>query len=134
MRSYTAAMSACTRGGEWKIALELWGRMNARGVPADGPAYGAVVSACAEGGQVVRARKLLDAYRKDGRVHRRADTRVYDAALRACATAGEWSTAKTMLGEMKRVWKVRPTVYTYNAALSAASAARQWAAPARWGC
>ena len=46
VRSYTAAMTACTRGGEWQRALQLWERMEVHRLHPDGAAYNAAVAAC----------------------------------------------------------------------------------------
>ena len=127
-RSYASAMTACTRNGQWQSALELWERLEARGL-ADGAAYGAAVAACAKGAQAAKAMRLIGAMRRAG-VPGYGDVRVYNAALMACANAKSWPPARQLLTDMRR-WGVVPTVRTYNGALAAAASARRWQAAVR---
>ena len=49
--SYTAAMSACEKGGQWQRALEVLEGMPQRAQKPDVISYTAAMSACDKGGQ-----------------------------------------------------------------------------------
>ena len=45
VRSYTAAIAACGRAGEWRQALELHSRLSEEGLAPDAASFNAVISA-----------------------------------------------------------------------------------------
>ena len=47
--TYSAAISACEKGGQWQRALQLLEDMQAKGIPADTITYSAAISACEKG-------------------------------------------------------------------------------------
>ncbi len=49
--SYSAATSACEKGGQWQRALELLEGMSRRALRPDVISYSAAMSACEKGGQ-----------------------------------------------------------------------------------
>ena len=57
--SYSAAISACEKGGQWERALELLEGMRERGIEPDVISYSAAISACARASQAAHAEKLF---------------------------------------------------------------------------
>ena len=47
----SAAISACEKGGQWQMALQLMEDMQVKGFPAHTITYSAAISACEKGGQ-----------------------------------------------------------------------------------
>ena len=62
--SYSAAMSACEKGGQWQRALELLEGMPQRALKPDVISYNAATSVCEKGGQWQRALELLEGMRQ----------------------------------------------------------------------
>ena len=61
--SFSAAISACEKGGQWERALSLLDEMRERGVTPDVISFNAVISACEKAGKWERALWLLDEMR-----------------------------------------------------------------------
>ena len=57
--SYSAAISACEKGGEWQRALELLDAIRRRGLAPNVISYSAAISACEKGGEWRRALELF---------------------------------------------------------------------------
>eukprot|EP00933_Yihiella_yeosuensis_P031303 TRINITY_DN2485_c0_g1_i2.p1 TRINITY_DN2485_c0_g1~~TRINITY_DN2485_c0_g1_i2.p1 ORF type:complete len:124 (-),score=17.26 TRINITY_DN2485_c0_g1_i2:130-501(-) len=49
--SYSAAISACEKGGQWQLALNLLSLMPQSKIVPDAICYNAAISACEKGGQ-----------------------------------------------------------------------------------
>ena len=60
---YSAAISACSKGGCWERALGLLEEMHAVSLEPDVVSYNAAISACAKGKQWASALSLLDRMR-----------------------------------------------------------------------
>eukprot|EP00967_Tisochrysis_lutea_P006245 scaffold7418_cov31-Tisochrysis_lutea.AAC.3 len=58
--TYSAAISACDKAGEWTRALQLLRRMQTEGVPPDLIIFNAAIGACARAGEWQRAVSLLN--------------------------------------------------------------------------
>ena len=90
--AYTSAMQACTKGGEWRLALQVLDRMAARGVAADAHTLSVALVACRQGGAGARASSLLR-----GLLRRRdaapPSAQMFVNAMTACNRAGEWGEA-----------------------------------------
>jgi pentatricopeptide repeat protein len=56
---YTAVIDACSRGGQWQIAVELLRAMPQQGIKADVKCYSAAIDACSDSGQWQQAVDLL---------------------------------------------------------------------------
>jgi len=117
--TYTAAISACGKGGQWKKALELLGQMDAAGVARNTITYNAAISACGKGGQWKKALELLGQMDAAGVAR---NTITYTAVIEAIPTS-ELAIARELCKEatakgMYQVWKRKGELDLHN--LSAA--------------
>ena len=69
----SATINACSKGGEWKLALQILGEMAQGRVERNTITYNAAASACEKGGQWLRAMELMDEMAQ-GRVERNTIT------------------------------------------------------------
>ena len=58
--SYSAAISACEKGGRWEQALEVFDEMRSRGVEPNVITYTSAMSACVKSGEPHTALRLFD--------------------------------------------------------------------------
>ena len=58
---YTAALSACSRSGQWAAALRLWNQMDERNVSADSVCIVEVLEACASAGEWQAGLQVVEA-------------------------------------------------------------------------
>ena len=58
--TYSADISACEKGTQWRRALGLLNKMISQGMQADVITYSAAVSACGKGKQWQRALELFE--------------------------------------------------------------------------
>jgi pentatricopeptide repeat protein len=77
-----AAMSAVSKSGRWREALQLMDIMRANGVSPDVVSYSSAVSAAAKGGELKRALSLLGEMSAQGVA---PNVVTYNAALTGCA-------------------------------------------------
>lgn len=98
--SFTAAISACSRGSDLPAALNFLEIMRSgQGPRVDATAYGAAAAACARGFDDKRALALLREMRADGLTPRQP---MFGAVMDACARRGNW---RQTLGLLKvRHW------------------------------
>ena len=88
---YTAAIAACTKGGQWEQALRVFEQMaEDPQCAADAVAYNHALSACASAGQWERAQSLFNRMREEG-VAPTGPT--YSSLMTAAGNAGEWEQA-----------------------------------------
>ena len=120
--SYSAAISACEKGGQWQEALTLFEVMFKAKVQPNVFSYSAAISACEKGGQWQEALTLFDAMPK---AQNQPNVISYNAAISACEKGGRWQEALTLFEVMSKA-KVQPTVISYNAAISACKKGKQW--------
>ncbi|CAK9042224.1 unnamed protein product [Durusdinium trenchii] len=107
--SYSAAISACEKGGQWQQAFKLFEAI-------------AAISACEKGGQWQQAFKLFEAMPK---VKVQPNMISYSAAISACEKGGQWQQAFKLFEAMPKV-KVQPNMISYSAAISACEKGGQW--------
>jgi len=109
--SYSAAISACEKEGQWQQALILLREMESRGISPGTISYNAAISACEKGGQWQRALALLREMESRGIV---PDTISYSAAISACEKGRQWQQALELLREMES-HGVLPNLISYSA-------------------
>ena len=112
--SYAAAISACERGGEARLALDVFGRMQKAGVKPNTIAYNVAIRSAATRELWPASLSLFQDMRDDGF---RLTTDSYNAALAACERGGAWEEAAWMLREMEETG-VRPDLITYHTAIA----------------
>jgi pentatricopeptide repeat protein len=79
---YNAAISAVSKSGRWREALQLMDTMRARSVAPDVVSYSCAISAAAKGGELKRALSLLGEMSAQGVA---PNVVTYNAALTGCA-------------------------------------------------
>ncbi|CAK9005984.1 Pentatricopeptide repeat-containing protein At2g31400 [Durusdinium trenchii] len=100
--SYTAALSACEKGYQWRMAEELLLEMPRRKVSCDMICCNALMSACASSGEWKEALHWLCTmlHRDPISYTDSIASRGYNAAISACQLEGEWPVAVALLAEM----------------------------------
>ncbi|CAM9627517.1 unnamed protein product, partial [Hapterophycus canaliculatus] len=119
--SFSSAITACGRGGQWSLAVGLLSAMRRKGIAPGVVAFNAAISACGEAGQWERAVGLLRDMEAEAEERRDGggsgggggdgnggggfsgpDRVSFNAAINACSNAGEWQQAVSLLEEMRR--------------------------------
>ena len=121
--TYTSAISACEKGRQCDLALELLVEMKGRSIEPNVISYNAAISACGVGRRPERALELLAEMQESSTIQ--PDVISYNAAISACEKARRPEWALELLETMKKEM-VEPDVITYNAAISACEKGRQW--------
>lgn len=119
-RSYDAhhtVVASCGRGGNVKLALELFDRMKGEGHSPRRATYNAVLHACSAAGEVKDARALIEEMTASGI---RLNVVTYNIALNAKAKAGDARGAIDLLSEMEQAG-IEPTVVSFATAINAAA-------------
>jgi pentatricopeptide repeat protein len=107
---YTAAIAACTKGGQWEQALRVFEQMATDPqCSPDAVAYNHALSACASAGQWERAQAMF-ARMKEERVAPTGPT--YSSLMTAAGNAGEWQKALQVAN--KRPRRQRTTLHPYR--------------------
>merc|ERR1712146_613455 len=96
--TYSAAISACEKGGQSQEALRLLDEMKKNNIPPNTITYNAAISACEKGGQWQEALRLLDEMKKNNIA---PNTITYNAAISACEKGEQWQEALRLLDEME---------------------------------
>ena len=124
--SWSAAIAACERAGEWEKALALFAGLRAEGGAADSVVYHAAISAAASGGDVQLARRLLEEMQGEADPEvAKASLRAYNGVLKACERSADWDAAFDVLSSMKGEG-VMPDRVSYTLAVGAAGRAGEW--------
>ena len=98
--SYSAAISACEKGGQWQQALTLFQDMLEGGIRHDIISYNATISACEKGGQWQRA---LTLFQELPEATMSPNVISYNAAINACEKGGQWQQALLLFQIMPEV-------------------------------
>ena len=117
--TYTATISACERGGEPSTSLEVFTRMQARGVAPNTASYNAAIRAAATRELWPVALSLLSDMRADAVP---LDLVTYNSVLAACERGGELGEAELVLADLlaDEDSKIAPDAITFHTALACA--------------
>ncbi|CAJ1396510.1 unnamed protein product [Effrenium voratum] len=116
--SYSSAISAAEKGGQWEVALSLL--TSVEDMSPDVICYSSAISACEKGSQWRMALLLLT---RMGSRKVTPNLISYNSAISACEKAGQDEAALAVLAELQA--QTRPDVVSFSAALSALSW-RRW--------
>eukprot|EP00434_Breviolum_minutum_P043623 symbB.v1.2.038896.t1/scaffold6229.1/size19837/2 len=117
--SYTVAMSVCERAAQWEYACELLQEMDSLQVEANQLTCNAVISSCEKAAKWEEALLLLE----DATTRRFMDVIAFNAAISACISGRLMALA--LLQEMFHCG-LRPSIVTYNSAISVCEKAVEW--------
>ncbi|CAE8614196.1 unnamed protein product [Polarella glacialis] len=120
--TYSAAVSACQKGGQWQLALGLLNSMPGMSLIPNEVSYNSAISACGKGGQWQLALILLSQMPDRRLVPNEIS---YNAAISACEKVGQWQGALVLLGRMPEA-RASPDEISFSASISACAPARQW--------
>jgi pentatricopeptide repeat protein len=122
---YNSCIHACSRAADngkngWQNALSLFRQQMPRdGIQPNEQTYASLLHACAKAGQLRVALSIFDEMKRNTKVPVTFN-KVWGAALRACATAGNGEKAMELMGEMI-VSGVRPNTLHFNSVFAALS-------------
>jgi pentatricopeptide repeat domain-containing protein 1 len=111
--TYRALISSLGKGRRPADALAAFHDMKRAGVPADVYVYTAAISACDSANVALT---LFEGMEGDGVVPNMV---TYSALVSACGRAGRLDDALIVFEDMKRSSKLKPTVWVYNALMTA---------------
>lgn len=127
-----AALHACAKAGTLHDAISILQYMTSQNIPINTVHISAFLSTCAKVGRDDIARQLLESFRREDPFHSpeynlvipstSVDLVVMNTVLLACAKAGNYGAAKSILQEIKQGAFDRvehPDVISYNTVLSA---------------
>jgi pentatricopeptide repeat domain-containing protein 1 len=120
--TFSATISACEKGGQWKKALELFHSMKGHGVKPSVITFSAAISACEKGGKWEKALELFHWMKNHGV---KPNEITFSAAISACEKGGQWKKALELFHSMKD-HGVRPNVITFSACIEALHAASRF--------
>ena len=132
--TFNTCITAAARASQWERALRLLSLMEADpSVRPDAFSYSAAISACSR-----RPEAALDLLQRMEAAGVAPTTVIYNAAIRACATASHWPIALSLFAELQDAADggggggggggaaLRPDVVSYNAALAACERGGEW--------
>ncbi|CAE8642904.1 unnamed protein product, partial [Polarella glacialis] len=123
LASYNAAMAACSRAGQWQVALELLQAVHEKlgSLAPSAISYSTAIGACAQAGQWQLALELLFGFSDP-------DEFMYGAAISACEKGGgQWDKALGLLSHLSMASRRIPlNVIIHNSAISACEKAGRW--------
>lgn len=118
--SYSAAIKACEKDGDWPSALEFLDLMRANGVEPNEITFSSVISVAARGNVAYVALNVLREMQNNGL---RVNEISYGSALLACARGCAWDDVEGLLSEMHDTSS--EVVITQRMLMSVMSAARR---------
>lgn len=120
--SYTTAVIACEKGGNWEAALKTFACLLAERLRPDQRCLSAVLSACASGHLWALA---LDFIANPESLKPPLDVVCYNGAISACAKAMQWTRSLAILASIARHGPA-PDAVSYNSAIDACQGAHRW--------
>jgi pentatricopeptide repeat protein len=120
--SFSAAITACEKVGDWRTALELLDSMEKEGVARTPISYNAAISACEKGMVPQKACEVFQRMKREGI---RPSVVSYSALISATEKGSQWKLALEILEDMKADG-FRGNVIAYSAAISALAKGQQW--------
>lgn len=124
--TYTTAISALAKVGDYRQAIQWLGVMSWEGIPATTLTYNCVLDACAHGMNSAKAAEIF-AEMKERKVP--VDLFTYGSLVNAFARCGQWEPAVRVLEEMRSSSEssgLRPNNFIYCSAMSACNRGNQW--------
>ncbi|CAE8631934.1 unnamed protein product, partial [Polarella glacialis] len=113
---YSSTISACQKGQELELALELFVEMQSLRILPHVQALTAIASACQSCGEWELALLMLHQAKTDK--HVKLDIVIYNSVMTACANAGEWQRSLALYDELQTAGLV-PTDVTCRVILAA---------------
>ncbi|CAE8675527.1 unnamed protein product, partial [Polarella glacialis] len=126
MITINSAISACSRGIKWELALQLLWGVQTDGLSLlrpDATTYSATMNACGHGLQWERAVRLLAVAQVDGR--QQLDAAIFNTAIGACERANRWGRVICFLDDMRH-HRLAASTLSFNAALDAFARSGEW--------
>lgn len=120
--SFSSAITACEKVGDWRTALELLDSMEKEGVARTPISYNAAISACEKGMVPQKACEVFQRMKREGI---RPSVVSYSALISAAEKGSQWKLALEILEDMKTDG-FRGNVIAYSAAISALAKGQQW--------
>jgi len=120
--AYSAVISACEKGGEWRKAAGLMADMLRHSCEPDGIVFNAVVSACEKSAEWLHAIGLLGVMQ---RMAIATDLVTFSAAISACAKSAVWQHALCLFAEMLGA-RLEPDLIVCSSLISACEKGAQW--------
>lgn len=96
--SFSSAISACEKCGQWRFALDLLEQMKREGTGQTAIAYNAAISACEKGLVPHKALEIFEQMKREGV---RPTVVTYSALISAAEKGQQWKLALEVLEEMK---------------------------------
>ena len=124
-RSYTYAFTAYDNLGDITGVQRLWEEMRVRGLTFDRVSYGSLLRALAHAGEVKQA---MEGLRHSENVGVPLNNYTIALTLIGCKRTRQWSTALSMLRELRDERGLSLNVVCYNSVLTVCNAAGQWRA------
>ncbi|EJK73152.1 hypothetical protein THAOC_05237, partial [Thalassiosira oceanica] len=118
---YNAAISACEKGLNPKMALEIFDEMKREGVRPTVVTFSALISACEKGQQWKLALQVLD----EMKATFGPNVIAYSAAISALSKGQQWQKAWELFCEIESSGQ-KLSVVTYNATMTALEKGLQW--------
>lgn len=120
--TYSALVSACTKGSKWQMALNLMSEMKDAGLKPDVVSCNAAISACEKGGKWQEALSFLGEMKELGL---KPNTITFNSAITACASNGQVQQALALFDTMEEV-EVEPNSSTFTALANISEGPGDW--------
>ena len=115
---YSAALSACAKGEQWSLGLQLLETLHAERARADTAVYNGAISMCAKAQQWQHSLALFDGLNSESL---EPDLITHNSLITAFEKGGQWQRALAAFTKTPS-----PSVVTYSSAVSACARGSQW--------